>query len=79
MVLTDRLKQKNEPIASLFNMKRYKVILQFDSELEEQDIEQAMNDFLDNVEAADVSEDTDCYIEVVDEYPNFEDIEVDDD
>lgn len=60
-------------------MKRYEVTLQFDSELEEQDIEQAMNDFLDNVEAADVDEDNDCYVEVVDEYPDFEDIEVDDD
>lgn len=60
-------------------MKRYEVTLQFDSELEERDIEQAMNDFLDNVEAADVDEDNDCYVEVVDEYPDFEDIEVDDD
>lgn len=60
-------------------MKRYKVILQFDSELEEQDIEQAINDFLDNVEAADTDEDNDCYIEVVDEYPDFDDIDVDDD
>lgn len=58
-------------------MKRYEVTLQFDSELEEQDIEQAMNDFLDNVEAADV--DDDCYVEVVDEYPDFEEIDVDDD
>ena len=60
-------------------MKRYEVTLQFDSELEEQDIEQAMNDFLDNVEAADVDEDNDCYVEVVDEYPDFEDIEIDED
>lgn len=60
-------------------MKRYEVTLQFDSELEEQDIEQAMNDFLDNVEAADVDEDNDCYVEVVDEYPDFEEIDVDDD
>lgn len=60
-------------------MKRYEVTLQFDSELEEHDIEQAMNDFLDNVEAADVDEDNDCYVEVVDEYPDFEDIEIDED
>lgn len=60
-------------------MKRYEVTLRFDSELEEQDIEQATNDFLDNVEAADVDEDNDCYVEVVDEYPDFEEIDVDDD
>lgn len=60
-------------------MKRYEVTLQFDSELAEYEIEQAMNDFLDNVEAADVDEDNDCYVEVVDEYPDFEDIEIDED
>lgn len=60
-------------------MKRYEVTLQFDSELEEQDIEQAMNDFLDNVESLDVGKDNDCYLEVIDEYPDFEEIDTDDD
>lgn len=60
-------------------MKRYEVTLRFDSELEEMDIEQAMNDFLDNVEPLYVDGDSNCCLEVVDEYPDFEEIDVDDD
>lgn len=60
-------------------MKRYKATFQFDSELEEMDIEQAMNDFLDNVEPLYVDEDSNCCLEVIDEYPDFEKIDVDDD
>ena len=54
-------------ILNVINMKRYEVTLQFDSELEEEDVEQAMTDFLNN----------DCYVEVVEEYPDVEDIDAD--
>lgn len=53
-------------------MKRYEVNLQFDSELEDQDIEQAMYDFLDEVESLDVYEDSDCIAEVIDEYTDVD-------
>ena len=54
-------------ILNVINLKRYEVTIQFDSELEEEDVEQAMTDFINN----------DCYVEVVEEYPDVEDIDVD--
>lgn len=52
-------------------MKRYRVIMEFDSELEDNEIESAMSDFLDNVEYADFDEDTDASLEILREYPEY--------
>lgn len=52
-------------------MKRYRVTMEFDSELEDNEIESAMSDFLDNVEYADFDEDTDASLEILREYPEY--------
>lgn len=53
-------------------MKRYEVNIEFDSELEEHDIEESVSDFLNDCEASD---DSDFYIDVLEDYPEFEDID----
>lgn len=58
-------------------MKRYRVTMEFDSKLEDNEIESAMSNFLDDIEYEDYEEDTYSELEILEEYPNYEDIEAD--